>query len=49
MGTDGGDPRVAAAVAQLDGLEHRPVAEHVAVFETVHRTLQDTLAAVDGS
>jgi hypothetical protein len=46
------DDRMAEAaevVARLDTLDELPVAEHVAVFEVVHRTLQDTLAAVDGS
>jgi hypothetical protein len=38
---------VAAALAQLDGLEDRPVAEHVEVFDTVHRSLQDALAELD--
>ena len=44
-----------AAPADADGerpfadLDERPVAEHVAAYEAVHRTLQDTLAAVDGS
>lgn len=46
------DHRLAEAaevVARLDTLDGLPVSEHVAVFEVVHRTLQDTLAAVDGS
>jgi hypothetical protein len=40
---------VEAITAQLDALDELPVSEHVAVFEAVHRSLQDTLAAVDGS
>ena len=38
---------VTAALALLDGLEERPVAEHVEVFDAVHRSLQDALAALD--
>ncbi|QKW36681.1 hypothetical protein HUT06_23820 [Actinomadura sp. NAK00032] len=40
-----GDPRVDAAVAPLGGLGGLPVAEHVRVFEDVHRRLQDLLAS----
>jgi hypothetical protein len=40
---------VAQAVARLDGLEARPVAEHVAVLDEVHRALQDALATLDGA
>lgn len=40
----GGDPRIAAAVARLDALGERPPAEHVEVYEDVHRVLQDALA-----
>ncbi|MFI5955887.1 hypothetical protein [Cryptosporangium sp. NPDC051539] len=43
------EAQVSAVLTQLDDLDARPVAEHVAAYETVHRTLQDTLAAVDGS
>ncbi len=39
-----GDPRVAAAVERLDTLGERPPAEHVEVYEDVHRVLQDALA-----
>jgi hypothetical protein len=38
------DPRVVAAVARLDGLGDTPPAEHVEVYEDVHRVLQDALA-----
>ncbi|HUR15337.1 MAG TPA: hypothetical protein VM097_12705 [Mycobacteriales bacterium] len=38
---------VASALALLDGLEERPIAEHVEVFDAVHRSLQDALAALD--
>jgi hypothetical protein len=44
MPSDGADPRVAAAVARLDGLGDTPPAEHVEVYEDVHRVLQDALA-----
>ena len=43
-GPDGADPRVAAAVARLDELGDAPPAEHVEVYEDVHRVLQDALA-----
>ena len=36
------------ALGLLEGLDDRPVTEHVEVFDTVHRTLQDTLATLDG-
>jgi hypothetical protein len=42
--SDGADPRVAAAVARLDELGDTPPAEHVEVYEDVHRVLQDALA-----
>jgi hypothetical protein len=42
--SDGADPRVAAAVARLDALGDTPPAEHVEVYEDVHRVLQDALA-----
>lgn len=32
----------------LAGLDDRPLAEHVEVFDGVHRTLQDALASLDG-
>jgi hypothetical protein len=38
------DSRVAAAVARLDALGDAPPAEHVEVYEDVHRVLQDALA-----
>ncbi len=38
---------VDAAVALLDGLQERPVGEHVEVFDAVHRGLQDALATLD--
>lgn len=42
-----GDPRVDEAIAGLAGISGRSPAEHVAVFEEVHRRLQDTLADLD--
>lgn len=36
---------VARAMAGLDGLDQRPLAEHVAAFEQVHAALGDALAA----
>ncbi|HEU5157140.1 MAG TPA: hypothetical protein VFU43_09090 [Streptosporangiaceae bacterium] len=42
-----GDERVDAALARFDELTAAPVAEHVDVFEDVHRRLQDVLAAMD--
>ena len=40
-------PAVAAALARLDTLDDTPVAEHVEVFDAVHRDLQDALATLD--
>jgi hypothetical protein len=42
-----GEPRVDAALARLDELEGRPVSEHRAVFEDVHRRLRDVLGELD--
>ncbi len=42
-----GDPRVDAALGQLDGITELPGTEQVATYEAVHRTLQDTLATID--
>jgi hypothetical protein len=42
-----GDERVDTALARLDELTAAPVADHVEVFEDVHRRLQDVLASVD--
>ena len=42
--TDPGDV-VARAMAGLDGLEDRPLAEHVEAFERVHTALGEALAA----
>ena len=40
-------PLVADALRTLDGLEQRPVHEHVELFDGLHRTLQDALATLD--
>ena len=40
-------PAVADALRALDGLAERPVHEHVELFDGLHRTLQDALAALD--
>jgi hypothetical protein len=42
-----GEPRVDAALARLDELSGRPVAEHRAIFEDVHRRLRDVLGELD--
>jgi len=42
-----GEPRVDAALARLDELQGRPVTEHRAVFEDVHRRLRDVLGELD--
>lgn len=38
---------VQEAVSALEQTRERPVAEHVAVLDGVHRSLQDALAALD--
>jgi len=44
-----GDPRVDAALRRAAELTNLPPAEHVAVYEDVHRTLQEVLADAAGS
>jgi hypothetical protein len=39
-----GDPAVDGVLASLEGLESRPLAEHVAVFEAAHDRLRAALA-----
>lgn len=39
------DAAVARAMAGLDGLDERPLHEHVDVFERVHAALSDALTA----
>jgi hypothetical protein len=42
-----GEPRVDAALGRLDELAGRPVTEHRAIFEDVHRRLRDVLGELD--
>ena len=42
-----GEPRVDAALARLEELAGRPVTEHRAIFEDVHRRLRDVLGELD--
>jgi len=42
-----GDPAVDAVLASLDGLEERPVAEHVPTYESACGALQQALAGAD--
>jgi hypothetical protein len=42
-----GEPRVDAALARLGELAGRPVTEHRAVFDDVHRRLRDVLGELD--
>ena len=44
-----GVPAVDAGVDKLQELEGLPTGEHVAVYDEVHRLLQDALADLDGS
>jgi hypothetical protein len=43
-----GEPRVDAALDRLRALDGEPLAGHVAVYEDVHRLLQDALSDLDG-
>jgi len=47
----GPDPAGAVdrALAGLEGLSDRPLADHVVVFERIHTALQDALAAGSGA
>ena len=38
---------VDTALERLVDLDERPIGEHVAVYDEVHRLLQDALAALD--
>jgi hypothetical protein len=40
-----GHPEVDAVLASLGGIEERPVADHVAVFEAAHERLRGALAS----
>jgi hypothetical protein len=44
-----GEPRVDAALDRLQDVAAAPVDEHVAIYDDVHRRLQDALADPDGS
>ena len=44
-----GDFRVDAALARLAELDERPPGEHVAIYEDIHRRLQEALTDVDGA
>lgn len=44
---DTGDARVDAVLAPLATLADAPIAEHVGVYDDVHRGLQDALADLD--
>jgi hypothetical protein len=44
-----GHALVDSVLASLDGLEQRPLAEHVAVFEVAHDGLRAALAEADGA
>lgn len=43
-----GNPQVDAAVRAVRGVQDRPVAEHVVVFEQAHRALRSALNGVSG-
>ncbi len=40
-------PAVRGALSRLEALDAQPVAEHVEIFDEVHRLLQDALATLD--
>lgn len=42
-----GHPEVDAALAILDRIDGAPPEEQLAVYQAVHRTLQETLATID--
>ncbi len=44
----GADPRVDDALARLDELPQRPVAEHVELFDDVQRRLREALEEASG-
>jgi hypothetical protein len=44
-----GEPRVDAALDRLQDVAAAPVDEHIAIYDDVHRRLQDALADPDGS
>jgi hypothetical protein len=44
-----GVPAVDEAVADVSRLDQLPTSEHVAIYDAVHRKLQDALADLDGA
>jgi hypothetical protein len=44
-----GVPSVDEAVADVAELDQLPTGEHVAIYDAVHRKLQDALADLDGA
>jgi hypothetical protein len=44
-----GEPRVDAGLQRLQDIAAAPVDEHVAIYDDVHRRLQDALADLDES
>ena len=44
-----GVPAVDEAVADVAELDQLPTGEHVAIYDAVHRKLQDALADLDGA
>jgi hypothetical protein len=44
-----GVPAVDEAVADVSRLDELPTSEHVAIYDAVHRKLQDALADLDGA
>jgi hypothetical protein len=44
-----GVPAVDEAVADVSELDQLPTGEHVAIYDAVHRKLQDALADLDGT
>ncbi|MGH3385391.1 MAG: hypothetical protein ACRDO1_12480 [Nocardioidaceae bacterium] len=42
-----GDARIDDAVARTDGLDERPVSEHVEVYDDVHQRFREALSDAD--
>ncbi len=43
------DERVRSQLAQLEDIEHRPLAEHAERYDHVHAELQTALSDIDGA
>ena len=43
------DERVRSQLAQLEDIEHRPLAEHAERYDQVHAELQTALSDIDGA